>query len=71
MDSASALVYFMTQVDQLSSLMHSFISLISGAKLEDKDTDGFTALHHAASNGHLYVVQLLLDLGANPMATNR
>ncbi|XP_019852596.1 PREDICTED: ankyrin repeat and SOCS box protein 13-like [Amphimedon queenslandica] len=43
----------------------------AGAKLDDKDTDGFTALHHAASNGHLYAVQLLLDLGANPMASSR
>ena len=56
-----------------SSSSRSFIvwSFVVGAKLDDKDTDGFTALHHAASNGHLYAVQLLLDLGANPMASSR
>ena len=31
---------------------------------------GFTALHHAASQGHLDVVRVLLDRGATPTVLN-
>ncbi len=48
-----------------------FIFSCVGANLNTCDQDGFTALHHAASSGHLYAVQLLLDLGASKNFTNR
>ena len=37
----------------------------AGAKLDRTDADGMTALHYAAGGGHLYAVQLLVELGAD------
>ena len=37
----------------------------AGAKLNRPDADGMTALHYAAAGGHLYAVQLLIELGAD------
>ena len=54
----------------LTSASKQLFSLV-GANLNERDQDGFTALHHAARNGHLYAVQLLLDLGANPKVQAR
>ena len=40
------------------------VLLAAGARVEDKDTDGATALHLAASEGHAVVVSALLASGA-------
>ncbi len=37
----------------------------SGADLDEKDIDGYTALHHAAMAGHTEVVRLLIENGAD------
>jgi palmitoyltransferase ZDHHC13/17 len=36
-----------------------------------RDDDSFTALHFASFFGNLYLIQLLLKHGANPLATNK
>lgn len=36
-----------------------------GAQLAHQDNDGFTALHYAAKNGHLEVVKMLVERGAD------
>ncbi|HPF16804.1 MAG TPA: ankyrin repeat domain-containing protein [Thermotogota bacterium] len=36
-----------------------------GAQLAHQDSDGFTALHYAAKNGHLEVVKMLVERGAD------
>jgi len=40
--------------------------LISGVRLDAQDYDGRTALHIAASEGHLDAVKYLISHGANP-----
>ena len=40
--------------------------IILGVKLDSQDYDGRTALHIAASEGHLDAVKYLLYHGANP-----
>lgn len=55
---------YTTTISTIDCKMNTIIYL--GANLNESDADGLTALHHAASNGHLYAVQLLLELGANP-----
>ena len=45
--------------------------ICTGANLNVKDEDGMTPLHHAASNGHFYAAQLLLNLGANEKIATR
>ena len=44
-----------------------------GARVNDKSDWGWTALHYAASNGHVAAVQCLLgpELGADPLVTSR
>ena len=42
-----------------------------GTNLQARDADGLTALHHATANGHLYAVELFLELGANPEVVTR
>jgi ankyrin repeat protein len=42
--------------------------LESGVAIEELDKHGQSALHLAASNGHLETVKLLIDAGANPLA---
>lgn len=39
--------------------------LEQGANIESKDSDGCTALPHAAKMGHQDMVRLLLEQGAN------
>ena len=39
--------------------------LEKGASLNDKDSYGFTALMHAAQNGHTAITTLLLNYGAD------
>ncbi|XP_072162822.1 uncharacterized protein [Diadema setosum] len=41
-------------------------SLQAGAKVNVRDSDGWTALHHAAFNGRLEVLEFLLAVGAKP-----
>ena len=36
-----------------------------GAEINHQDSDGFTALHYAAKNGHIDVVKMLLNKGAS------
>jgi ankyrin repeat protein len=45
-------------------VLHAVLRLLldRGAEIEVKDIDNWTALHLAASNGHLEVAKLLLDL---------
>lgn len=38
--------------------------------IEVPDAGGYTALHHAAENGHVGVVEILFGAGANPRARN-
>jgi len=45
--------------------------LSNGGNTEALDSAGYTALHYAARNGHLTVVQLLLDAGARVNAQTR
>lgn len=40
--------------------------LDGGASVDARDGDGWTALHHAASEGHVAVTKLLLERGADP-----
>src|ERR1700752_1144 len=42
-----------------------------GADVNSRDADGDTALHGAAQNGNLEIINLLLDKGANPNAKNK
>ena len=53
----------------IASIIIIKCTLYTGANLNVKDSDGMTALHHAAANGHLYAAQLLLNLGAKEMTT--
>jgi ankyrin repeat protein len=39
-------------------------------KVDTRDDRGWTALHHAATHGHLLVVERLLEAGADPNARN-
>lgn len=43
---------------------------LSGAELEARSNDGSTALHLAASKGHVEVMQLLMDRSADLDALN-
>ncbi len=45
--------------------------LSSGADVNQVDDEGFTALIWATCKGHLKIVRLLLDAGADPNATSR
>lgn len=40
--------------------------IFAGADKEKTDQCGFNALHHAASNGHLLVVKVLVEAGNAP-----
>ena len=51
-------------VEQIRSLLNL------GADIEEKTPDGSTPLMFASYKGHLNVVQLLLDQGANILAKN-
>lgn len=46
-------------------------SLDTGGSPNARDSDGYTALHGAAENGHLACVRLLLERGAHARATTR
>ena len=44
--------------------------LHSAGRIDDPRADGKTALHHAARYGHCDIIDILLEAGANPQATD-
>ena len=64
--SALLLLLFCKRSDDFIAHFHC-----TGANLNEKDADGLVPLHHAANNGHLVAVQLLLQLGADIEASTR
>ncbi|XP_078435681.1 ankyrin repeat family protein [Wolffia australiana] len=42
----------------------------TGISLDSKDSEGRTALHMASANGHLLIVEYLINNGADPNALN-
>jgi ankyrin repeat protein len=42
-----------------------------GVDVNERDADGFTALHHAAARGDNTMIQYLVKRGADVMAVNR
>lgn len=45
--------------------MEKLTQSINANNINSKDEDGFTALHLAADRGHLEIVKLLIDAGAD------
>ena len=62
-----------TDQHQLYSSQGLFNSNITpgGAQTFDVDICGFTALHFASYHGNPKMIDLLIEAGANPYATNR
>jgi ankyrin repeat protein len=56
------------QAALMGSLEKARLLVKAGAKLEQRDGDGMTALHYAVQGGDKNVVKLLMDSGARPNA---
>lgn len=69
LDSAVTQVLDITDDSQMNTMrtMHTIETLLlrEGAGINDKNEDGFTALHICAISGHLEGVELLLNSGAD------
>ena len=46
---------------QLESLLRKYV----GFDIDNKDCEGFSMLHKAAYNGHVYMIKFLISKGAN------
>ena len=55
-----------TEPDDLTLVRRAKEARASGANVNNRRKDGLTALHSAAYRGHLRVLALLVDHGADP-----
>ena len=68
-DLAAAEILFLRAAEKGNITVLNQLHAAHGSKLlEYRDEDGYTALHRAAYNGHLQVIEKLLHIGANVMA---
>lgn len=68
-DLATANVLFLKAAEKGRTKICTQLHEIYGSKLlEYKDEDGYTAIHRAAYNGHVQVIEKLIQFGANVTA---